>query len=204
VVSEGLAVDRDRYELRRRQRRRHGERQAPGEIVAALQQVLEAHGARDRSVVEEHVEEATLAAGGVVTAEDPIRAFRVDAALGGVLPGTVREGTHATRLVRRQDRELHARIDQRLDRAGVDRSLRQPHAFRGTLEAMLELAQSPQNLRAAVALVGERQDHVVVRPGRWRCRARNARDAGAVGGDDALADLGMVALEPRRTASVRR
>src|SRR5206468_3088198 len=72
-------------------------------------------------------------------------------------------GVHlAGGLLRREDRELHPRFGEDLERLAVGGRLRQPQAFRLTFEARPEVREAPGHLRDLVASVGERQDHVVV------------------------------------------
>ena len=64
--------------------------------------------------------------------------------------------------MRLEDRERDPLRGQRLQRRDVDGGLRQPHPLRLAAEAMLEVADAPAHLRPLVAVVGQRQDDVVV------------------------------------------
>ena len=104
------------------------------------------------------------------------------------------EGADGEGLARRQDRRPHALLDQHGEHAVVDRGLRQPHRRRRPAEAGVEVGEAPADLGADVALVGERQDQVVVRLG-------DGAAGGAVALDHAGRHVGVVARRARTAAS---
>ena len=98
--------------------------------------------------------------------------------------------------MRREDREDDAGLGQRLERGRVDGRLRQPHALGLAPEAVHEVAHAPAHLRAPVARVRERQDHVVVGLRERRAVPGEAARALRVGREDRAVDLGLLLLEP--------
>ena len=101
-------------------------------------------------------------------------------------PGQGPDGRH---LAGGQDREPHALLGQDGQHRPVDRRLRQPHARGGAPEAVAEVGQAPADLGADVALVGQRQDHVV--------EGLGDGSAPGLGGPDPVVDVGLAALQPR-------
>ena len=77
-------------------------------------------------------------------------------------------------LPRREDRRLDARLGHEAQRREVDRRLREPHRPRRPPEAVLEVAQAPQDLGPAVVERRERQDRVVEGLGDARAAGRTA------------------------------
>ena len=61
--------------------------------------------------------------------------------------------------------KLDSGFTQKLEAFHINGGLRQPHALRIASEAALEVADSPQDLSALIASVGQRQDQVVIRLG---------------------------------------
>ena len=116
-----------------------------------------------------------------------------------VFPGPVAE---ALRLVRRQDGELDPQRAQDLQGLHVHGQFRQPQPFGIAVEAVLEIANAPENLRVLMARAGQRQDEVVVGLRQRRSVAGEQLHALAVGFQDALVGPGRVLFYPgkqRRT-----
>ena len=188
VVAIGLAIRRAVDELGPRARLGEGRVEPRHEVLGALEQPVERDRAREVPVVEEDRQrEPTRPAPEIGAARvDPVR----------LLPGRGAERAHAERLVRRQDRELHAGLGQHLERFVVHRGLRQPEALGLTPEPRAEVVDPPAHLRDLVATRGERHDHVVVD---LRARVPVAvarRDARPIGRDDLRVHLRPVTLEP--------
>ena len=70
--------------------------------------------------------------------------------------------SHPGGLVWREDREPDPVLGEQLEREQVRRRLTEPHPLGFASEAMLEVTQAPPDLCAAIALVSERHDEVVV------------------------------------------
>ncbi len=188
VMAVRFAVGRAVDQLWPRARVRERGVEPRHEVLGALEQTLEGDGPRDVAVVEEDGQAEAA------RALPAIRAARIDPAA-RVLPGFGIERSNAVRLVRRQDRELHAGLGQHLERFVVDRGLRKPEPLRLALEARAEVFDPPAHLRDLVASCGERHDHVVEDlAARVAVAAR--LDAGAIGLDDLGVHVGPVALEP--------
>ncbi len=85
---------------------------------------------------------------------------------------------------------------EQLERLGVGRGLRQPHAFRRRAEAALVVGDAPADLRDAVARAGQRQNHVVVDLRHGRAVAAIALAAAALAVEDHAIGARRVLLEP--------
>src|SRR5208337_5018941 len=120
------------------------------------QQVLEGDGVRDWPVVEEQTDGAS---GGKATL---VGAGGINPAPLNAPPFAPRAVAHPVSLVRSQDGELDSCRAQKIESFNVNRSLRQPHTLGIASEAMLEVANSPDDLSVLIASVGQRQDYVVV------------------------------------------
>jgi hypothetical protein len=99
--------------------------------------------------------------------------------------------------VGRQDRELHSRVGENLERLVVHRGLGQPHALGVAFKPLLKIPAPPPDLRDLVTPRGEREDHVIVDLGDGVPVAAVGLDAATVGFEDASIDLGRMAIEPR-------
>ena len=128
-----------------------------GKVIAGVQQPLKCNGARNGVVVKEHcnrypgVEAHQVGAGGVY------------GVAGRVAPAcSVLQRADAPALVRGQHGEFDAELGQQLQRIGVGRGLRQPHALRLRAVVVLVVGNAPANLGDAVALVCKRKNDVVV------------------------------------------
>ncbi len=166
VVPEGLAVGGDAHGCA-----------VPGRHDDAADQLLtrqpgepEREIVRDAAVVEDEVDRSTAA----IRMHPSIRLAAID---------------RTVRLAGCEDREPDPFVDERAQHVVVHRGLGQPHASRRTSEPVLEVGESPTDLGADVTLVGEREDHVVV-------RLRDGATADAVGLEHALVHLGTVRLQP--------
>ena len=191
VVAVGLVVGGDVDELRVRAPLGERAEEAVGEVLAAGQEALEGDGARDRTVVEEDRHRPSR------RQRAAVRHRRIDRA-GVLAPVVVADAPPARGLVRLEDREGDSLLGQGLERVDVDGGLRQPHPLGPAAEAPLEVARAPAHLRPLVALVGERQDHVVVGLRERGAVAAEAVAADAVGVDDGGVDVGLALLEPRQ------
>ncbi len=154
MVAVRLPVRGDVHELRVLSRIVERAEEPVGEVLAAGQELLERHRARDRPVVEEDRDRSAR------RQPAEVRHRRIERS---VVPVRIPDPPPPRSLVRLQDREPQPLGRQRLQRRHVDRRLRQPHRLRFASEAMLEVAHAPAHLRALVALVRQRQDDVVVR-----------------------------------------
>ena len=95
-----------------------------------------------------------------------------------------------------EDHELDAELRHYVEGLEVDGGLGEPHAFRWPAEAVLEVADSPEDLGVFVPRVSEREDHVVVGLGHGGAVAGEASLALGVGGDDLLVHVWGFVLEP--------
>src|SRR5260221_14488586 len=122
-------------------------------VLAASQQLLKCHGARDRSVIEEDGnrfsgwQAAEVGRGGIDRAN----------LLGPLLLADL---PPPRSLLRLENGEADPLLRQRFQGVDVDGGLGEPHPFRLAAEAMLEVAYSPTHLRALVACIGEGKDYV--------------------------------------------
>ena len=87
---------------------------------------------------------------------------RVDTTAADVAPSAPAEPPYAACLMRRENREANPQLGKNFQRLKIDCGFRQPHARRRPLEAALEVANAPQDLRISVARVGQRQNHMIV------------------------------------------
>ena len=110
-----------------------------------------------------------------------------------IVPGPV---AHTLGLVRRQDGELDPQRAENLERLHVHGQLWQPQPFGIAVEAVLEIANAPQDLRVLMAGTGQRQDDVVVRLRQRRSVAGEQLQALAVGFQNALVGAGRVLFQP--------
>src|SRR6185369_14839771 len=146
----------------------------------------------ERAVVEEHRD---LAAGAEA---DEIRHARVDG-LVAVEHGPVlaSDAPDAARLARRQDREAHAFVGELLEGRRIGGALRQPQAFAAPPEAKLEIAQSPDDLGAAVAGARERQDRMRVALRDRRAVTGKTTNGIAIAGHERFVDVALLARKIR-------
>src|SRR5205085_2892718 len=121
----------------------------------------------------------------------------IDVAVNDALPRLRADGPDALGLMRRENDKLEFCINQCAERCIVGGRFRQPQRFGIAPEALAKVVQAPANLCAAVALVAERQDRVMIalRDG-VAVPAVSAR-ARAVGFDDARVSKRMMLFEPR-------
>ena len=150
-----------------------------GQVLAARQQPLEGDRARDRTVVEKNGDRFARGQSA------PVRFRRID-----------RAAFHRLRLMRLQNREQNPRLGQHFERGNVHGGLRQPHSFRLSAETFFEIANAPLHLRAAIAIVCQRQDHVVVGLGDRRAVSAEALAAHAVGVENRRVRRRRVFLKP--------
>ena len=197
MVAVGLAVGGDVDELRMRAPFAERAEEAMREVLAAREQPLEGDGARDRAVVEEDVDATAPTA----DCSDTASSDRWRRSARSSRPRRSRRQRRAccgSRIVKRDPLR-----GQRFERVDVDRRLRQPHPLRLAAEAVLEVADAPAHLRALVARVRQRQDHVVVRLRDRRAVAAEALAADAVGVEDRGVRLGLRAAPATTAASAR-
>jgi hypothetical protein len=191
VVTVRFAVGGEMDERGRAARR--GAHAALDERVRGGEQPLEGDGARERAVVEEDGEGAAASVAVSVQVGDG----RVHAPARDVRPLRRAEGAHARGLGGREDDVAQALLGERVERGAVAGRLGQPERLGLAAEAAAEVGHAPAHLRAAVALVAEGEDGVVValRDGVAVAAARGR--ALAVGGEDARVGLRVAAFEPR-------
>ena len=113
----------------------------------------------------------------------------INPAITDVLPLDCSFRAHPLGLSRRQNRELDVVLRQHLERFGVDRSFRQPHALRLASEARFKITNPPLYLRYFVAVIGQGQDHVVVTLRHRRSVTREASRADFVSFENRFVDL---------------
>ena len=106
-------------------------------------------------------------------------------------------------LVRAEDREADAGLGQDFQGLQIHRGFRQPHAFRLSAKAPLEIAHAPEHLGALVAAVRQRQDHVVVGLRHGGAVSGEVRAALAVGVEDGVVDLRARGPPSRPAGSAR-
>ena len=192
MMPVGLAVRRDVNQLR--PLACCGERadEAIGEVLALVKQPLEGDAARDRTVVEEERERASR---GKCHA---VRHRRIDLRTADVGPHLLADRSHSLRLVRREHGEENFVLGEEVERVEIDRRFGKPHPFRLPAEAVLEVANPPENLRLLVAPVGERHEHVVVRLRHRGSVAGEARTTGCVCRENVGIRVWRFPLQPRQ------
>ena len=155
-----------------------------GETLTVGQQTLECHRLRNGAVVKEQ--------GDGSSRRQPRQVGRhgVNVAAVDIQPLAAVYPFYPFGLVRRQDRKKNAVLGQDVQRFQVHGGFRQPHALGPALEPMLEIIDPPEDLRAFVPRVGQRQDHVVVSLGQGRAVSGETLPALAVGGQNGLIDVG--------------
>jgi hypothetical protein len=189
VVAVGLTVGRD-VDHARPVVAGEGAEQPLDELLAVVEQLLVGHRLGDGPVVEE---QRDAAAGGEV---QEVGQRRIDALVALEAPPLAAGRPHPRRLRLRQDGEAQAQLGEDVEALEVHRRFRQPQAFRRAAEAVLEVADPPDHLRALVARVAERQDGVPVGLGERRAVAGEALAAVAVRRQHRLVRLRLPVLEP--------
>ena len=99
-------------------------------------------------------------------------------------------------LVRRQDRKLDPKLRHHLQALQIDGGFRQPHPFRQAFKARLEVSDAPIDLRVAIMVVRQWQNHVVISLGDPGSMPGEAFPAESVGVQDRVIDLGFLSLHP--------
>ena len=95
-----------------------------------------------------------------------------------------------------QNRETNAQVGKCLQGVQVHAGFWQPHAFRKATEAMLEITNSPQNLRVFISCRSQRQNHVVVSLGECRAVTGKGLLTFFVRPQDAFVDVGDLLFHP--------
>src|SRR5205085_9337273 len=121
----------------------------------------------------------------------------IDVAVNDALPNIRTDGPDALGLMRRENDELESCINQRAERRVVGGRFGQPQRFGGAPEALTKVVQAPTNFCAAVALVAERQDRVMIALRDGVAVPFVAACACAVGFDDARVSKRMMLFKPR-------
>src|SRR5690242_3784803 len=147
VMSVTLAIGGDMHELRPIARVGETSCQTIRELLSAVQQLLKCDRLRNRSVVEEDCDAAPIAQA------HKVRPARVNLGSACIAVSTCADSAEAPCLVRGQNCELDSELGHDVERLQIDGSLRQPHAFRFSLKARLEIANAPVDLRIAIVIV---------------------------------------------------
>src|ERR1041384_3879610 len=122
---------------------------------------------------------------------------RIDVAVNDALPSLHADGADALGLMRRENDELEALVNQRAERRIVGGRFGQPQRFGVAPEALAKVVQAPTNFCAAVALVAERQGRVMITLRDGVAVPVVSATACAVGFDDARVSGRMMLFEPR-------
>jgi hypothetical protein len=164
------------------------------EVFAAVEQAFEGNGAGVGAIVEEDGDAAAF-----VEAHQ-VGMSGVDVGVGGLGPGgivgRVGEDADAGALDGGEDGELDAFLGEEVEHAAIDGGLGEPHALGLSVEAMLEVGDSPADLGEGVAPVGQRHDHVVVDLSDGGAVSAVTLGAGVVGVEDHAVGSGRVVEEP--------
>src|SRR6185312_12622229 len=192
MMSVTLAVGSDVHQLGPIPGIHESIREPAGELLTAGQQVLECDRLRDRRIVEKHRNCPPL------LQTNQVRTTGIDFRSSSIAIGTRSDVAVSPRLVGRENRELDAQLSHHVQRLKIDRSLGQPHAFGSASEAVLEIADSPQDLSVPVMVVGQRQDHMVVSLRDRRSMAGESFLTQSVGFQNCAIDLRLLHFHPRQ------
>ena len=150
----------------------------------------------DGGAVESSVELGGLGVGGAAASYRSGGFFSGGGGGGASGDFLVAQLAHAGALAGGEDGELDALLRHQVEDGAGDGGFSEPHALGATAEAVLEVGDAPADLRAGVALAGERHDHVVVDLRDGGAMAAIAFGAGAIGVLDHAIGAGREVRQP--------
>ena len=127
---------------------------------------------------------------------DKISPGGVDTGIADISPVLNAYPAHPFGLVRGQDGKFDAQLGHDIQSLKVYGRLRQPHPFRLTPEAVLEIPYSPHHLAVPVAVVGQRHDDMVVGLGHRRAMPGKVLPTLPVGLDNRPVDIRAALFHP--------
>jgi hypothetical protein len=161
-----------------------------GEAFTFDEKTFEGDSLRDRSVVEE---DDNLA---VAWQAHEVGYLRIDAAAVHILPIAALEGADSFSLEGGEDGEFDAESSEGVEGGQIGCGFGEPHSFGKTVETRLEIADAPEDLGLFVALVGEREDRVIIGLGDGGTMTGEAGLALEIGIEDRLVDIRGIILKP--------
>src|SRR5437867_4008359 len=144
MMAVGFAVGRNMHKLRLPVILDESARQAMSHRFAALEQIAETDRLRDRPIIEK--ERDTFPRWQAAK----IRHARIHLAAADIHPILLAYRAHPMGLARRENRKDDTLLSERFQRLDIRRRFSQPHAFRPPPKAMLEIFDTPDDLRAFI------------------------------------------------------
>ena len=158
------------------------------ETLTIRQKILKGNGTRDRTVIKKNIH--GLSGGD----SNGIGHRRINSASVNLTPRPSAEGSHATCLIWRKNREFDTKLSQNFQGLKVHCRFWKPHSFRMPTEAAFKISNSPPDLRVLVPSRGERKDHVIVSLSHGRAMSRKMLLALTICRQDGLVDCGPLLL----------
>ena len=173
MMAVGFAIGRDMNEPGMMLVAGKNTQQTVREIDATFQKVRERHFPGNGPVVKKQMD--FLPRG----QRTDVSHLRVHSGVFDGRPFFFTDLAHPGGLVRGEDRKTDTVFGEDLQRPGIDRGFGEPHPLGLAAETVLKIPDPPEDLRALIARVGQRHDHMIV----------HLRDRRAVAGEPGLAFL---------------